>query len=187
VAEVDSKRLDAIETNGAIVRQEISSGRTTAEQLRQSAGILLYRLDGDSPELLLAHPGGPFWARKDAGAWTIPKGECGAGEELPSCALRELAEELGPVPRIEPEEMIGLGSVRQKGGKIVHAWAVEGDFDPGALHSARFTMEWPPHSGAKRDFPEIDRVEWFDPEAAKRKILAAQGDLIDRLLVQLSG
>ena len=151
-----------------------------------SAGILLFRDDRDSPELLLVHPGGPFWAKRDLGAWSIPKGQIAEGEDAVDCALRELREELGPAPELDREALIELGSVRQKGGKVVHAWAAEGDFDPGALSSNEFTMEWPPRSGVRREFPEVDRVEWFAPDAAREKILAAQVDFIDRLLLQLA-
>jgi predicted NUDIX family NTP pyrophosphohydrolase len=148
-----------------------------------SAGILLFRRAGSGPELLLAHPGGPFWAKKDLGAWSIPKGECEGGEELLPCALRELAEELGPAaPRLSPESLIELGAVRQKAGKVIHAWAAEADFDPVALDCATFSMEWPPRSGRTAEFPEVDRVEWFDPETARRKLLPAQAAFVDRLL-----
>jgi predicted NUDIX family NTP pyrophosphohydrolase len=152
---------------------------------RESAGLLLFR-DRAAPELLLVHPGGPFWARKDLGAWSIPKGELDAGEELRQCALRELAEELGPAaPTPAQAELIELGSVRQKGGKLVHAWAAEGEFDPAALASDSFELEWPPRSGAHREFPEVDRAEWFDPAEARRRINPAQAELIDRLLEAL--
>jgi predicted NUDIX family NTP pyrophosphohydrolase len=151
-----------------------------------SAGILLFRSAGQNPELLLAHPGGPFWARKDLGAWSIPKGECEEGEEPSLCALRELGEELGPAaPRLLPEALIELGSVRQRSGKVVHAWAAEADFAPAVLDCEPFSMEWPPRSGQMREFPEIDRVEWFDPETARRKLNPAQADLVDRLLDRL--
>jgi predicted NUDIX family NTP pyrophosphohydrolase len=149
----------------------------------ESAGVLLYRLAAGEQEVLLVHPGGPFWARKDAGAWTIPKGGFDAGEGPRDAALRELAEELGAAaPQLEPEALVELGSVRQKGGKVVHAWAAEADFDPDALDSNAFTMEWPPRSGVEREFPEVDRAEWFEPVAAREKILPAQAELIDRLL-----
>lgn len=154
---------------------------------RESAGILLFR-DRAAPEVLLVHPGGPYWARKDLGAWTIPKGELDAGEEPSACALRELAEELGPAaPALEPAELIELGSIRQKGGKVVHAWAGEGEFDPAALDSNRFEMEWPPRSGERAEFPEVDRAVWFDPSEARRRIIAAQAELIDRLILALDG
>jgi predicted NUDIX family NTP pyrophosphohydrolase len=149
---------------------------------KESAGILLFR-DRAAPELLLVHPGGPFWAKKDLGAWTIPKGELGEGEEPRACALRELAEELGPAaPPLAPGDLIELGQVRQKAGKLVHAWAGEGDFDPAALESNSFELEWPPRSGEMREFPEVDRAEWFDPAEARRRILSAQQPFVDRLL-----
>jgi predicted NUDIX family NTP pyrophosphohydrolase len=149
---------------------------------KESAGILLFR-NRAAPEVLLVHPGGPFWAKKDLGAWSIPKGGPGQGEDSRQCALRELAEELGPAaPSIGVGELIELGSIRQKGGKVVYAWAVEGEFDPAALDSNRFEMEWPPRSGTRSEFPEVDRAEWFEPGEARRRILPAQAELIDRLL-----
>jgi predicted NUDIX family NTP pyrophosphohydrolase len=135
--------------------------------------------------VLLAHPGGPFWAKRDEGAWTVPKGEIDEGEEPVACALRELAEELGPAARVDDERLIELGSVRQRGGKVVQAWAAEADFDPAALQSNTFAMEWPPRSGHRQDFPEVDRVRWFAPEEARRRILPAQAELVDRLLERL--
>jgi predicted NUDIX family NTP pyrophosphohydrolase len=153
---------------------------------RESAGVLLFRRRA-AIELLLVHPGGPYWARKDLGAWSVPKGEPDPGEEPQRCALRELGEELGPAaPALDPAELIGLGSVRQKGGKLVHAWGAEADFDPAALDSNGFELEWPPRSGSRSEFPEVDRAEWFDPEEARRRILAAQAPLIDRLLESIS-
>jgi predicted NUDIX family NTP pyrophosphohydrolase len=153
---------------------------------KRSAGILLFRGSVAAPEVLLIHPGGPYWAKKDAGAWSIPKGECEEGEELRACALRELAEELGPAPVFAEDDLIELGSVRQKGGKVVHAWAVEGEFDPVALESATFEMEWPPRSGTMREFPEVDRAEWLTPADARDKILPAQAEFVDRLLEALA-
>ncbi|MGB7588667.1 MAG: NUDIX domain-containing protein [Solirubrobacterales bacterium] len=150
--------------------------------MRQSAGILVFRFTAPEPEVLLVHPGGPFWARKDLGAWSIPKGECEDGEDLRACALRELREELGTAAVVASEAMIELEPVRQKGGKVVHAWAAEGDFDPAALRSNTFSLEWPPRSGTTREFPEVDRAEWFDPSEAGRRIIAAQAALIDGLL-----
>ena len=146
---------------------------------RTSAGILLFRrADGDL-ELLLAHPGGPFFTKRDAGYWTIPKGEVDPGEELLDVARREFLEETGhPPPDGEP---IPLGSIVQKGGKTVHGWALEGELDPAAAESNTFEMTWPPGSGRRQSFPEIDRVEWFAPAEAKRRIKATQIPLIDRL------
>ncbi len=149
---------------------------------KESAGILLFRRRS-STELLLVHPGGPLWAKKDLGAWSIPKGEPEAGEDSRRCALRELGEELGPAaPDPDPAELIELGSIRQKAGKLVHAWGAEAEFDPAALDSNGFELEWPPRSGARREFPEVDRAEWFEPAEARRRILPAQAPLIDRLL-----
>jgi predicted NUDIX family NTP pyrophosphohydrolase len=154
---------------------------------KESAGILLFR-NPAAPEVLLVHPGGPYWARKDLGAWTIPKGELDEGEESRACALRELAEELGPAaPALAPAELIELGSIRQKGGKVVHAWAGEGQFDPATLDSNLFEMEWPPRSGERAEFPEVDRAQWFDPDEARQRIIAAQAELIDRLILALDG
>jgi predicted NUDIX family NTP pyrophosphohydrolase len=147
-----------------------------------SAGILLFRPAGDTVEVLLVHPGGPFWAKKDGGAWSIPKGEVGEGEEPLACALRELEEELGTPFSLAPEDLTGLGSVRQKGGKAVHCWAAPGEFDPAELRSNTFTMEWPPRSGTEREFPEVDRAEWFGLEQAREKINPAQAELLDRLV-----
>jgi predicted NUDIX family NTP pyrophosphohydrolase len=147
-----------------------------------SAGILPYRRGADSLEVLLVHPGGPYWAKKDEGAWSIPKGEVGDGEEAQACALRELEEELGSSLGLTTQELVELGSVRQKAGKLVHCWAAEADFDPADLDSNTFEMEWPPRSGSQREFPEVDRAEWFQPDEAKRKINPAQADFIDRLL-----
>ena len=149
---------------------------------KESAGILLFRSQ-PSIEVLLIHPGGPFWAKKDLGAWSIPKGEPDEGEEMQECALRELGEELGPAaPSLDRVDLIELGSIRQKAGKRVHAWAAEADFDPASLSSNSFELEWPPRSGVLREFPEVDRAEWFRPDEAQGKILAAQAELIDRLL-----
>lgn len=153
---------------------------------RESAGLLLFR-NRAAPEVLLVHPGGPYWTKKDVGAWSIPKGQLDDGEDRRRCALRELAEELGPAaPSIPISALAELGSIRQKGGKLVHAWAAEGDFDPTALNSNTFEMEWPPRSEVRQEFPEVDRAEWFDPAEARRRILAAQGELIDRLLELLA-
>jgi len=148
-----------------------------------SAGLLLYRMRDGAPEVLLVHPGGPFWARKDEGAWSIPKGEHGADEEPQAAAIRELAEELGTT--LELADLKELGEVRQRGGKLVRAFAAEGDFDPDTLHSNTFEMEWPPRSGRRQEFPEVDRAQWFDPETARQKINPAQSAFLDRLLTEL--
>ncbi|HWJ42025.1 MAG TPA: NUDIX domain-containing protein [Solirubrobacterales bacterium] len=152
----------------------------------RSAGILLFRRDRGAVEFLLVHPGGPFWAKKDAGAWSIPKGRIEEAEEPRACAIRELEEELGPAPELDPEELIGLGAIRQRAGKVVEAWAAEAEFDPATLDSNTFTMEWPPRSGREAEFPEVDRAGWFGPEAAREKILPAQAELLDRLLGHLA-
>jgi predicted NUDIX family NTP pyrophosphohydrolase len=152
---------------------------------KRSAGILLYRHGAGGREVLLVHPGGPFWAKKDEGAWSIPKGQIETEEEPRACAIRELEEELGPAPELEPEELIELGSIRQRAGKVVEAWAAEADFDPATLDSNTFEMEWPPRSGAQRSFPEVDRAKWFGLEAARAKILPAQAEFLDRLLEHL--
>lgn len=147
-----------------------------------SAGILLHRRRDDSVEVLLVHPGGPFWAKKDEGAWSIPKGELDDGEESRACALRELEEELGSSLGLMDADLIELGSVRQKSGKMVHGWAAEAEFDPSQLRSNTFAMEWPPRSGRQREFPEVDRAEWFGLDEARRRINPAQAEFLDRLL-----
>ncbi len=146
-----------------------------------SAGILLHRAAGDELEVLLVHPGGPLWARKDLGAWSVPKGEVGEGEDPRACALRELREELGSDLGLAVDDLTELGSVLQKGGKTVLCWAAEGDFDPAELRSNTFTMQWPPRSGEEREFPEVDRAEWLGLDAAREKINPAQADFLDRL------
>ncbi len=153
---------------------------------KRSAGILLFRWLGSEVEFLLVHPGGPFWAKKDAGAWSIPKGLVEDGEEPRACAIRELGEELGPAPELDPARLIELGTIRQKAGKAVEAWAAEADFDPADLASNSFEIEWPPRSGRRQEFPEVDRAGWFAIEAAREKILPAQAELLDRLLERLS-
>jgi predicted NUDIX family NTP pyrophosphohydrolase len=154
--------------------------------VKRSAGILLYRRTGAETEFLLVHPGGPFWAKRDAGAWSIPKGQIEEAEEPRACAVRELEEELGPAPQLDPEELIELRSIRQRAGKVVEAWAAEADFDPELLDSNTFAMEWPPRSGRQAEFPEVDRAEWFGLEAAREKILPAQAEFLDRLLEHLA-
>lgn len=143
-----------------------------------SAGLLMYRIKNGVIQVLLAHPGGPFFKNKDAGAWTIPKGEPIPDEDLFLTARREFEEETGLKPQ---PPFLPLKSIQQKGGKIVHAWAFAGDFDPQSLVSNVFTMEWPPKSGKQMQFPEIDRVDFFGLEVARTKIKAAQLPLIDEL------
>jgi predicted NUDIX family NTP pyrophosphohydrolase len=152
-----------------------------------SAGILLYRRssDGGGLEVLLAHPGGPWFATKDAGHWSIPKGEADGNEQLFDVARREFIEETGhDLPDGPPIE---LGSIVQKGGKTVHAWAVEGDLDPDTAHSNLFETEWPPRSGRRATFPEIDRVAWFAPNDARERMKPTQIPLLDRLEAVLDG
>jgi predicted NUDIX family NTP pyrophosphohydrolase len=149
---------------------------------KRSAGILMYRRAGPSVEVLLVHPGGPFWAKKDLGAWSIPKGEYSEPEEPRAVALREFEEETGVRPT---GHLLPLGELVQPSRKLVSAWAAEGDFDVGALKSNTFELEWPPKSGRKASFPEVDRAEWFSPADARRKILPGQSGFIDRLLAAL--
>jgi predicted NUDIX family NTP pyrophosphohydrolase len=148
-------------------------------RMKLSAGILAYRRADKGVEVLLVHPGGPFWCNKDDGAWSIPKGEVDAGEDPEQAARRELAEELGPAATIGPLQAIG--EVKQRGGKRVVAFAGEGDFEPGRLASNTFEIEWPPRSGRMHSFPEVDRAEWFDLHTAKVKILSGQIELLDHL------
>jgi predicted NUDIX family NTP pyrophosphohydrolase len=149
---------------------------------KKSAGLLLFRRRGAGVEILLAHPGGPLWARKDDGAWTIPKGLIDEGEEPLAAAVRECQEELGV---LVSGEFLPLSPLAQPGGKLVLAWAVESDFDPQTLTSNTFEMEWPPRSGRRQAFPEVDRAEWFPPQAARQKILRGQAPFIDELLERL--
>jgi predicted NUDIX family NTP pyrophosphohydrolase len=145
---------------------------------KQSAGLLIFRGGAGTLEVLLVHPGGPFWSRKDAGAWSIPKGEFGDDEAPLEAAQREFEEETG---QSVAGEFIPLQPVRQPSGKIVHAWAVRADFDPEQLRSNTFTMEWPPRSGQFRDFPEVDRATWFGLDEARAKIQPGQIPLLDQL------
>jgi predicted NUDIX family NTP pyrophosphohydrolase len=145
---------------------------------KQSAGLLLYRDNAGQLEVLLIHPGGPFWAKKDDGAWSIPKGEFTDDEDPLTAAKREFAEETGMTPI---GDAISLDSLRQPSGKLVHAWAVQGDFAPAQLVSNTFTMEWPPKSGKQQSFPEVDRAAWFPLATARRKILKGQVAFLDRL------
>ncbi len=146
---------------------------------RVSAGILMYRLVSGRLEVLLAHPGGPSFEARDAGYWTIPKGEAEPGEELEAVARREFEEETGHA--VGPGALVPLGQTVQKGGKRVHAWAAPGDLDPSAASSNTYLAEWPPDSGQLVEVPEIDRVAWLEPDAARRLVKAAQAVFIDRL------
>jgi predicted NUDIX family NTP pyrophosphohydrolase len=150
---------------------------------KPSAGLLLYRRGSNGLEVFLAHPGGPFWKGRDAGAWTIPKGVAEPGEDLLTAACREFEEETGVHPR---GPFISLGAIRQKAGKLVHAWAWEGDADPAKMTSNTMQTEWPRGSGRWLTFPEVDRCDWFDPMVAREKINPAQGAFIDRLETALS-
>ena len=145
---------------------------------RQSAGLLIFRERNGELQVLLAHPGGPFWTRRDDGAWTIPKGEIGTDEDSLAAARREVGEELGWIPE---GEALPLTSITQKGGKIVSAWTVEGDWDPATLRSNTFELESPRGSGRMKRYPEVDRAEWFPLEQARTKILATQVPLLDEL------
>jgi predicted NUDIX family NTP pyrophosphohydrolase len=152
---------------------------TAAGRGARSAGLLLFRVRDGSLEVLLGHPGGPFFANKDDGHWTVLKGEVESGEEPVEVARREFEEETGhPAPG---GALLPLGEIRQRSGKVVQAWAAEGDLDPAAATSNTFGLEWPPRSGRIREFPEIDRVAWFDLATARTKLIAAQAPLLDRL------
>jgi predicted NUDIX family NTP pyrophosphohydrolase len=147
---------------------------------KRSAGILMFRRRGADIEVLLIHPGGPFWAKKDA--WMIPKGEYSEGEDALAVAKREFEEETGARPH---GRFVPLGEMKQAGGKVVTVWGLEGDFDPATLTSNRFELEWPPKSGRRASFPEVDRAQWFSPADAGQKILPAQREFITRLLAAL--
>lgn len=140
---------------------------------------MLYRAQAGAVEVLLVHPGGPLWAKKDLGAWSIPKGEYDEDEDPRACALREFEEELGVAAPADVS--VELGSTKQAGGKVVRAWAAEGDLDPAGVRSNTFTLEWPPRSGAVREFPEVDRAQWFDLAEASRRINPAQVVFLERL------
>ena len=153
--------------------------------VRRSAGLLLYRLVSGSPQVLLGHMGGPLWADRDEGGWSIPKGEYEDDEEPLAAARREFTEELGlPAPT---GELVELGQARQRSGKIVTAWAVEGDLDPAQVVPGTFTMQWPRGSGRVLEFPELDRVQWFAVPAARAKLIEGQRPFLDRLLDHLRG
>jgi predicted NUDIX family NTP pyrophosphohydrolase len=152
--------------------------------MKHSAGLVMYRRRGGGVEVLLVHPGGPFWAAKDAGVWSIPKGACGEGESELDAARREFTEETGFVAE---GEFVELGTVKQSGSKMVSAWAVEGDCDASALKSIACEMEWPPRSGLRLEFPEIDRGEWFSIEAAREKMLPGQRPFLEALVEKVGG
>lgn len=152
--------------------------------IRTSAGILLYRLLEHKPQFFLVHPGGPFWSNKDAGAWTIPKGEFDTSEEPLAAAIREFAEETGYTLS---GSFLALTPITQKAGKQVYAWALEGDIDATQIHSNLFKVEWPPKSGNWKTFPEVDKAAWFDAKMAKEKINVAQVAFIDELIKKLVG
>jgi predicted NUDIX family NTP pyrophosphohydrolase len=149
-----------------------------------SAGILLYRRGAAGPEVFLVHPGGPFWAKKDEAAWSVPKGLVDPGEEELACALREFREETGfdPGPSASGRD---LGSFRQPSGKRLHVWALQGDCDPQALHSNLFEMEWPPGSGRRASFPEVDRGAWFGRSEALRRIAKGQIPVLDKFYAEI--
>jgi len=149
---------------------------------KRSAGILLFRFNNAALEVLLVHPGGPYWVDKDAGAWSIPKGEYSEGEDALAAAKREFAEETGV--KVEGE-FLPLGDVKQAGGKIVQAWALEGDLDPSLIRSNTFTLEWPPRSGSVREFPEVDSAKWFLMPVARQKLLFGQREFLARLSARL--
>ena len=151
--------------------------------MKISAGLLMYRVKNGIPQVLLVHPGGPFWKNKDEGAWSIPKGEVAEGEDLLDAARREFEEELGFAPQ---GPFTPLSPVRQKGGKVIHAWSFQGDCDPAAIRCNTFTIEWPPRSGQQATFPEVDRAEFFDLPAARKKINPAQVAFIDEMALSSS-
>jgi predicted NUDIX family NTP pyrophosphohydrolase len=149
---------------------------------KESAGLLMYRLCNSTLEVFLVHPGGPYWAKKDLGAWSIPKGEAAEGEDRLEAAKREFNEETGFLPA---GNFIALTPIKQPGGKLVHAWTVKGDCDAKAIVSNTFSIEWPPHSGKRQEFPEVDRAEWFTMEVAKEKILRGQVGFLEELRLKI--
>ncbi len=152
--------------------------------VRRSAGLLLFRRSGERVEVLLGHMGGPLWAARDLGGWSIPKGQYDGDETALQAARREFEEELGlPAPG---GDLVALGEATQRSGKVVTVWAVEGDLDPATAVPGTFTMEWPPRSGRVEEFPELDRVEWFDVEDGRPKLVEGQRPFLDRLVAHLS-
>jgi predicted NUDIX family NTP pyrophosphohydrolase len=148
---------------------------------KRSAGLLLFKRRDGKVQVFLVHPGGPFWRKKDAGAWSIPKGEYEEGEDPLAAAKREFEEETG----IKPQgKFIALGEIKQPSGKVVSAWAFEGDCSPKEIQSNTFSMEWPPKSGHKREFPEVDRADWFALDDARRRIVKGQIGFLDRLMAR---
>ena len=146
---------------------------------KQSAGLLMYRKRGESVQVLLVHPGGPFWAKKDLGSWSMPKGEFSEDEDALKAARREFEEETGFLPT---GQFVRLGAIRQPSGKLIHAWAFEGDLDARKIKSNTFSVEWPPQSGRQQEFPEVDRAEWFTFDTAREKIINGQAEFLDELL-----
>ena len=146
--------------------------------IKQSAGLLMYRKRGEVLQVLLVHPGGPFWAKKDLGAWSIPKGEFGEDEDALKAARREFEEETGFLPT---GQFVRLGVIKQPNSKLIHAWAFEGDLDARKIKSNKFSIEWPPQSGKQKEFPEVDRAEWFAVDTAREKIIMGQVSFIDEL------
>lgn len=146
---------------------------------KQSAGLLMYRKRGESVQVLLVHPGGPFWAKKDLGSWSMPKGEFSEDEDVLKAARREFEEETGFLPT---GQFVRLGAIRQPSGKLIHAWAFEGDLDARKIKSNTFSVEWPPQSGKQQEFPEVDRAEWFTVDTARERIIKGQVEFLDELL-----
>jgi predicted NUDIX family NTP pyrophosphohydrolase len=161
----------------------MTPARSGSRARRRSAGLLLYRRAAPGLQVLLVHPGGPLWARRDLGAWSIPKGEYADDEDPLAAARREFEEELGSPPPgpVSAAGLLDLGEIRQKSGKLVHAWALPGDLDLAGISSNTFAMEWPPRSGQLKEFPEVDRAQWFDPDEARAKLNPAQVALLERL------
>lgn len=157
------------------------------KEMKRSAGLLLYRIKNKIPEVFLVHPGGPFWSKKEIGAWSIPKGEVEEGEDYLRAAIREMQEETGISIEIYKKEIITLKEIKQNPGKIISAWASEADFDASGIKSNNFEIEWPPKSGKQQSFPEVDKAGWFCFEEARKKILPGQTALLEELKQKLTG